>query len=192
MFGCYAPPEPPLHRWQGQSGKWYVFSIYPITAIPSFVRECNYIFARPLFGGTCEPFYIGESSDFTQELKSHPKLDAARDLGATEVHIHFLAAQSSWERLDIETDLRRGHWTPLNYQPTPARPLGYGGFGGLGAAALGLGGGLGSGLDGRSGFERALASMPPASPPSGSGIAGLAAVGGYPFATDLDWLVRKP
>jgi hypothetical protein len=124
-----------MHQWQGQSRKWYPFTIYAIDHIPSFIRACNYIFARPRFDGTREPFYIGESGDFNKELASHKKLEPARRLGATEVHVHFLA-NSLLERLDAETDLRHGHWTPLNEQRTPGGLLGLGeppgsAFGGL-------------------------------------------------------------
>jgi hypothetical protein len=168
-----------MHRWQGQSGKWYVFSIYPIDGAPGFIRDCNYIFARPLFGGTREPLYIGESGDFAEELKRHPKLKDARARGATEIHIHFLA-QGLSDRLDIETDLRRGHWTPLNYQPTPAMPFSQA------IGSLGIG---------SSGLAAALSALPPP-PPSPSRNALLdfmrpTGFGGFPYATDLDWLLRR-
>jgi len=187
MFGHYAVPstQPPMHRWQGASGQWYCFNIYPITAIPSWISDCNYIFARPRFdlAQSREPFYIGESGNFGKELTSHPKLWPAQLLGATEVHMHFLAKSGS-ERLDIETDLRRGHWTPLNYEPTPAPLPASGGLGAL--AAFGFGGGLGAALDTPTELDRAFGSLPPAPPP----VFGL---GGYrsPFETDLDWLLRK-
>lgn len=110
-----------MHWWQGSSGSWYIHTIYPINSVLDF-KACNYIFARPRFDGTREPFYIGQSGEFDQRLARHEKLGAAIRLGATEVHIHFLA-RSQQERLDIETDLRRGHVTPLNAQPTPALPF---------------------------------------------------------------------
>jgi hypothetical protein len=126
------------------------------------------------------------SGDFDKELANHPKLQPAKLLGATEVHTCFLA-RSRPERLDIETDLRRGHWTPLNYQPTPAPLPAYGGLGSL-AAAVGIGGGT-----------PGLGSWPPAPPPKNAlaDLANLAPVfgsfGGYrsPFETDLDWLLRS-
>src|SRR6266508_3556973 len=102
-----------LYWWQGASGHGYVHTVYPIHAIPDFIKACNYIFARPRFDGTREPLYIGESGAFDQRLNSHEKLGAALRLGATEAHIHFLA-ESQQERLNIETDLRHGHPTPLN------------------------------------------------------------------------------
>ncbi len=112
-----------LYWWQGASGHGYVHTVYPIHAIPDFIKACNYIFARPRFDGTREPLYIGESGAFDQRLNSHEKLGAALRLGATEAHIHFLA-ESQQERLNIETDLRHGHPTPLNQQLTsPLRML---------------------------------------------------------------------
>jgi hypothetical protein len=191
MFTRYAPSPPPMHRWQGASGQWYVFNIYPITAGPDWITDCNYVFARPRFDGmqSREAFYFGESGDFGKELASHPKLWPAQLLGATEVHIHFLAKSRS-ERLDIETDLRRGHGTPLNYQPTPAPLPASAGLGAL--AGLGYGDGLGAA------FDQGLGSVPPALPPKNAltDLANLARVfglGGYrsPFETDLDWLLRK-
>jgi hypothetical protein len=157
MFTGYPPSPPPIHRWQGASGQWYIFNIYQITAVPDWITDCNYVFARPRFDAmqSREPFYFGESGDFGKELASHPKLWPAQLLGATEVHIHFLAKSTS-ERLDIETDLRRGHWTPLNYQPTPAPLLPSASLSTL--AGLGYRDGLGDA------FGRELGSVPPARP----------------------------
>jgi hypothetical protein len=118
----------PTHWWQGASGRWYVHTIYAIDAIPDFIRACNYIFACPghltHFDGTGNrvPLYIGESGEFDQRLDRHEKLGPARRLGATEIHIHLLA-QSRQERVNIETDLRHAHPTPLNGQPTPIPPF---------------------------------------------------------------------
>lgn len=175
-LGYFPPPEPPTHRWQGDSREWYYFTIYPIEAVPNFIRACNYIFARPKFDGTREPFYIGESGHFCAELANHPKIEPARRLGATEVHIHF-SARSRSQRLDIETDLRRGHWTPLNYQQTPALPFSQG-IGGL--AALGIGSGL-------AGFP--AGPSPP--PPPRNALLDLLRPTGFDYPMDLDWLLRR-
>ena len=118
----------PTHWWQGASGRWYIHTIYPIHSIPEFIRACNYIFARPgnltHFDGTGErvPLYIGESGEFDERLDRHEKLGQALRLGATEIHIHLLA-QSRQERVNVETDLRHAHATPLNGQPTPTSPF---------------------------------------------------------------------
>lgn len=141
MLGLCSPSQPAAHWWQGASGRWYYFSIHPITAIPSWIRECNYIFARPRLDAsrTREPFYIGEKGD-TDRFENHEKLPPALRRGATELHIYLLA-KSHRERLDIETDIRHGHWTPLNEQPTramePVNTLAtLGGFG-IGGGILG-------------------------------------------------------
>lgn len=150
MLGPPPPPQPPGHWWQGASGRWYYFSIYPITAIPSWIGECNYIFARPRYdiAQSREPFYIGEKGD-TDRFLRHEKLDPALQLGATELHLHLLA-KSRRERLDIETDLRNSHITPLNRQLGVAAthggilggmtsPFNFGAPSGIGALARALG-----------------------------------------------------
>ena len=120
MSGYPPQSEPPMHRWQGASGQWLLFSIYQINAIPGWIGECNYIFARPRFdqSQSREPFYIGEKGD-TDRFERHEKIGPALQLGATELHVH-LSAKSRRERVDIETDLRNGHRTPLNLQPSAA------------------------------------------------------------------------
>jgi hypothetical protein len=109
-----ARAEPGLWWWQGASGAWYIHSVYQIQVVPDF-GACNYIFAGPRFDRRRQPFYIGESGDFGERIDRHEKFLPALWLGATEVHVHLLAT-SRQQRLDIETDLRRGHPTPLNEQ----------------------------------------------------------------------------
>ena len=74
MFGHYDVPstQPPMHRWQGASGQWYFFSIYPITAVPSWITDCNYVFARPRFDvvQSREPFYIGKAEILGKSLRA--------------------------------------------------------------------------------------------------------------------------
>ncbi len=119
--------EPRSHEWKGASGRSYWHTVYPIHAVPAWIKPCNYIFARPSFYGTPEPLYIGESGNFQERLAHHKqlgqKLDQAIRLGATEIHI-YQQAQSPQERLDIETDLRHQHRTLLNAQSTPAPVFG--------------------------------------------------------------------
>ncbi len=155
MFNSLLPaPEAALHRWQGASGQWYFFSIYSLHGIPDWLSSCccNYIFASPRHGLTQarEPFYIGEKGD-TDRFANHEKLKRALALGATELHVCF-TAESKWHRLDIETDLRNGHRTPLNEQPTRA-PEPVNALAGLGAFAVPSSGGLAG----------ALGYLPPAS-----------------------------
>jgi hypothetical protein len=145
------PPLLPSHWWQGRSGRWYIHTIFPINALPE-LWACNYILARPKWDGTREPFYIGQTKDGETRLgvTRHEKFAPALRLGASELHAHFLA-NSRQERLDIETDLRHGHYTPLNEQSTPALVAGFGGLAALGNPFAGIG----------------VLNHLPASPPSG-------------------------
>lgn len=113
--------NPPLHNWCGESGKWYPHSVYPIGSIPDFA-SANYIFAKLRPDGLYDPLYIGESGEFDMRISNHEKLLPAIMFGATHVHVHLLAVSKS-ERLRIETDLRRAHWTPLNLQSDATVPL---------------------------------------------------------------------
>jgi hypothetical protein len=165
MFNPWPPaPQPPLHRWQGVSGQWHDFSTYALGDIPSWIGDCNYIFARPRhdLAQSREPFYIGEKGD-TDRFENHEKLKSALARGATELHVCF-AARSRWERLDIETDLRNAHWTPLNSQPTRAERVNA-----LGALA-GLGMPSSGGILGALGY-------PSPSPARTAGIGALATLG---------------
>jgi hypothetical protein len=112
-----ALPPRPTCNWQGASGKCYTHSIYTFGNDLSF-RGVNYIAVVRDAHGTCKPLYIGHTSDTSERFPGHEKFEAARQRGANEIHIHFEGAKH--KRLQIETDLRRGHWTPLNDQPTPA------------------------------------------------------------------------
>jgi hypothetical protein len=134
LKGVYAmsyltpPTADPIVQWQGRSGRWYPFSVMSFASIFSWPdrEQCVYIFARQStrHSGLRDPLYIGEKGE-TDRFANHDKLDPARRLGAIEFHVHLLAT-SRRERLDIETDLRHGHWTPLNEQLTPAPKPGLG------------------------------------------------------------------
>jgi hypothetical protein len=187
MFSPYARPEPRMHHWRGESGEWYWFSVCRIDEIYDF-DGIVYILARARSDGYFDPLYIGQSGEGDERLRPsrHEKMPAARALGLTDVHVHFV--ENRIRRFSIETDLRRRHATPLNQQPTPAPALGLGDMGGL----FGYGGGIGGGLN-------ALLSMnSPATPRSGLGappanaLRGLGIGGGVnsPLDNGLDELMR--
>jgi hypothetical protein len=137
-----APIAPPIVQWQGASDRWYAHSVYPIHAIPNWIAACNYIFTAPRPDGKRTPLYIGESGEFDVRLERHEKLPNVLLLGGTEVHVHFGAA-SRQQRLNIETDLRRGQPTPLNRQGLGGITADYGGFGGAVSGVLGTANALG-------------------------------------------------
>jgi hypothetical protein len=128
LLGAFAPP---IVHWQGASGRWYAHSVFSIRAIPDRIAACNYIFTAPRPDGQRNPLYVGESSEFNVRLAQHEKLSDVLRLGGTELHVH-LGATTRQQRLDIETDLRRGQPAPLNRQ----------GLGGICADGGGFGGGI--------------------------------------------------
>lgn len=128
VFGLPAPNPyagAPLCNWQGASNLWFPHSVLGLSHY-TYVHSANYVFVRLERDGRRTPLYIGQSEDLAKELLSHPKLVPAMLLGGNELHVHLLA-QSKSERLRIETDVRNGHHTPLNEQPSLA---------GLGRAAI--------------------------------------------------------
>lgn len=113
-----APQHPSFHWWQGASGEWWITSVYPL-GVTFHDMPAVYVMVRRRPDGLCEPIYIGESENCTERMKEHiqsGRMINAAVLGANELHVHLLAI-SKHERLAVETDLRRGHWTPLNQQP---------------------------------------------------------------------------
>jgi hypothetical protein len=116
LFTQY-PPTPQIHKWKGASGQWYIHSIFSIYNLPE-LGACNYILARYTWNanGFRVPLYIGQGKEGRLNA-NHEKFKPAIELGANEVHICQLAS-SEQQRLDIETDLRREHPTPLNEQGT--------------------------------------------------------------------------
>ena len=108
------------HWWAGASGQRYYFSVFGIDDLYDF-DGIVYILARLRSDGFFDPLYIGQSGEGDVRLSRHEKMPTARMLGATHVHVHFV--ENRITRFDIETDLRRQHYTPLNEQSTPALPL---------------------------------------------------------------------
>jgi hypothetical protein len=130
LLSAFAPPTPPIVQWQGASGRWYAHSVFSLYSIPDWIEACNYIFSAPRPDGLRSPLYVGESGEFDVRLGQHEKLPDVLRLGGTELHVH-LGAATRQQRLDIETDLRRGQPAPLNRQ----------GLGGIRADG-GFGGGI--------------------------------------------------
>ncbi len=142
MFECRAAPQSSIYPWQGESGRWYYFYIYQLLAIPDLIGNCNYLFCRVRYdqSGVRQAIYIGEKGN-TDRFASHEKLWPAIRLGATELHVCF-DAKSRSDRLDIESDLRNGHATPLNAQPSRAAQQTGGLSALLGGIAVPVGGGI--------------------------------------------------
>jgi hypothetical protein len=113
MNGCWSC------EWQGASGAWFMHTIHPFTRELA-LKNVNYGFVRRNADDSRTPLYWGIAKDSGERFARHEKFFSAWLFGANEIHIHFGGGERS--RLQIETDLRHGHWTPLNDQPTPAAP----------------------------------------------------------------------
>jgi len=79
--------------------------------------RANYVFVRRDPWGSVTPIYIGQTTDLQSRMREHEKFDAALRLGANELHVHSLARTVA-ELFQIETDLRNGHATLINEQPS--------------------------------------------------------------------------
>lgn len=113
-----------FHWWQGASGAWFIHTVEPFTRYLSYPGSVIYVFVRrDLITGKVTPLYIGQSGEFSDRLLGHEKFESALRLGANEIHVHLLA-ETAAARFAAETDLRNGHRTPLNEQPTMAGLLG--------------------------------------------------------------------
>lgn len=113
-FGILPSSQYQFHWWQGLSGLWYVHTVLPLHQWRAF-DSMNYILTRSRYDGLFDPLYIGETGDGQDRVAGHEKLEPALQLGATHVHVHLLA-ETRYQRLAIETDLRHRHPTPLNKQ----------------------------------------------------------------------------
>lgn len=95
-----------FHFWTGASGKRYVHSVYDLVECPP-LPAANYVFARRDADGRPEALSIGRVTNSVPSLNLAEIRHRAAELGATEVHVHFLADNAKLGKL-IEVDLRTG------------------------------------------------------------------------------------
>ena len=101
------------HNWTGQSGRSYKYYVYPIGS--SFKSAAgNYIFCKKDLRGGWQPQYVGQTEDLSERLADHEKEACAKQNGATHIHAHLNANEST--RLSEEKDLIVKHRPPCNTQ----------------------------------------------------------------------------
>ncbi|MCH4548247.1 hypothetical protein MK632_21140 [Rhizobium changzhiense] len=134
IFGLLTQPShDQYHHWQGQSGQWWITTVFPLFS--SHITGASvYVMVRRDAGGRAHPLYIGQTSDTARRMEEHlhDKVLQAIRLGGNELHVHLLA-KTETERFAIETDLRNAHNAPLNRQNSAAV---FGGLFALGAAQI--------------------------------------------------------
>ena len=111
-------------HWQGQSGYWWIHTIISLDSAVLWRIAANYCLVRRSIFGFRVPLYWGQTNCIGRRFGEHGSsglLEQALGLGANEVHVHLLQ-DDHWRRVRVETDLRNGHWTPLNQQPQSSAP----------------------------------------------------------------------
>lgn len=116
------PVEQPLAArfrfWRGASGERYLHTVYGLLDCPPLPRA-NYVLVRRERNGTSRVLRIGHTSHDADTLNLADIRHRAARLGATEVHVHFLAAGERARRV-IEFDLCSKLFGTLASEPVPA------------------------------------------------------------------------
>ena len=100
-------PAGEFEFWPGASGACYVHSVFPLRECPELPKAC-YILVNRHDTGACEIRAMGQTTYDSDSLNRAQIRQQAAELGANEVHVHFLGG-SHQERavvlFDIETCL---------------------------------------------------------------------------------------
>lgn len=94
--------------WSGASGKRYVHSIYTLADCPE-LPPANYVLTRRGDTGRREVLAIGRLVNDSGSLNLAEIRQRGAQLGASEVHVHLLAADAKEMQL-VEFDLRTGQY----------------------------------------------------------------------------------
>lgn len=89
--------------WRGASGMRYVHTIYQLLSCPE-LPDANIVLARRTGAGDFELLHVGRVEHGVPSLNLAEVRRKAAELGAGEIHVHFLAGNPQ-HRLLIENDL---------------------------------------------------------------------------------------
>lgn len=92
-----------FHFWAGASGRRYVHTVYSLFDCPA-VSSANYILVRKDADGNRSVLAIGRMVSEAPSVNLADVRQRASTLGANEVHIHLLAADTG-ESERVELDL---------------------------------------------------------------------------------------
>lgn len=125
-----APPPAPVslglpeqvparqHLWRGASGKGYVHRVYGLIECPPLPRA-SYVLVQRDRHGRRTALRVGLGQSDAPSLNLAQVRQRAAQLGANEVHVHFLA-RSDGERRLVACDLRAGQFGALGSEPVRA------------------------------------------------------------------------
>ena len=104
--GLRGAPALALSAWRGRSGRRYVVGVHPAGEFdPEDMNEAVTIAVRRDATGIAQMVSVASASESPRDHLRRVWLDRARQRGATELHVHRLAA-SERERGIIVDDLR--------------------------------------------------------------------------------------
>ncbi|MEO1719898.1 MAG: hypothetical protein AAFR23_06665 [Pseudomonadota bacterium] len=89
--------------WRGATGATYVHSIYPLRACPQ-LPQANILLVHRSADGTKDVRHVGQTTHACPSSNLADVRQLASELGANEVHVHFLATDAR-ERAIVTFDL---------------------------------------------------------------------------------------
>ena len=104
-----------LHFWRGASGKRYVHTVYSLIECPPLPRAV-YLLVHRDRDGRREVLHIAGAENDAPTLNLARVRQRGAQLGANEVHAHFLAETEADRRL-VTCDLRAGQFGELCAEP---------------------------------------------------------------------------
>jgi hypothetical protein len=107
-----------LHFWRGASARRYVHTVYSLIECPPLPRAV-YLLVHRQKNGRRQVRHIGCGTSDAPTLNLAQVRQRAAQLGANEVHVHFLAATDR-ERHLVTCDLRAAQFGELSSEPTRA------------------------------------------------------------------------
>jgi hypothetical protein len=109
-----------LHFWRGASGKRHVHTVYSLIECPP-LPEAVYLLVRRNKDGRREVLHIACAQSEAPTLNLARVRQRGAQLGANEVHVHFLA-ETVPDRSLVTCDLQAGQFGELAAEPSSAAP----------------------------------------------------------------------
>ncbi len=110
------PAAQQFQFWAGASGERYVHSVFSLIGCPE-IPEAVYMLVRCDGNGRRTVLRIGRAEHDAASLNLAEIRHRGAQLGANQVHVHFLA-DSDRERRQVELDLRAAHFSELSAERT--------------------------------------------------------------------------
>jgi hypothetical protein len=104
--------------WTGSSGQRYVHSVFSLIGCPE-LPSAVYMLMHTDANGVRTLLRVGRTEHDAPSLNLAEIRHRGAQLGANEVHVHFLASSERQRRL-IELDLRSAHFSELGSEVHPS------------------------------------------------------------------------